>query len=724
MILNLYTEKELNEIKLLNDLELINFCTSVAEYQRDISNNDNPQLSKIRFSDKILLAQIPNNPFSQSKETMNNAYIYYLRLKYKYYTIFFQFNNDDNVYSELGDDNLFTEMGNDKYLYDNLFGIWKDIKDEEAVVCLLRLNQLDEKSISYWYYTDIKEFKEWVKTLTLSDEIYKDMGKHSKITEKPDTTIVNKILQRIIREFSAFLQEGKMDENLYLKRFTQIIREESFAEVCDFLEIIKDEKGENKVVFKLVSLPNEGEIKVPEFEYLKGEGISGSILVGESFLHANYHIGTNNLENDYRQSKKHTVAYYGEYRIQTSSFWIFPLYENPEISNIYAVFRVLNKTNDNTYWCYSERLQLIEIAKWFGVFWIFIKKNILNNNNKSQNFSTNYAEIINRFNLTWLSNETFFDNLIYHIMNVAHRKIENHSIGVCIAIFGQKLTLGNLHQLYEIQAQIPQNNVEKIVDFDFLESVVSLSYKSIYPLTAYHAYLHDGKYMGVIKLTSNSDVKSIEKIKEITKSYAKSVFLLSEKNQKCIRIFHAGELAADYYLSENSGNWKLRFYNELKERIRETKIGEDVQKPLSDFIMELSYRKIGAMFVLADDVLLNNDSIAKEITGSIKFTAETSIIGMVPELFYDLAMLDGAVLISKNNGIIKKAGVILSVNVNEELDDYWESKISKAQKGTRHKSAIHFSIAHPEACVVVISENRGISILHKGRALLWNDEFK
>jgi DNA integrity scanning protein DisA with diadenylate cyclase activity len=241
------------------------------------------------------------------------------------------------------------------------------------------------------------------------------------------------------------------------------------------------------------------------------------------------------------------------------------------------------------------------------------------------------------------------------------------------------------------------------------------------------------KFIGVYFIRDGSN-NFEEGVKNIGNAISSSILFTSIGGTYSVRMYRSGGMVADYYHSESKGIWRFRCIKEVKDACKQICTGGNLEKEkniekIIEIIFELSFDKTGAMIVICDDEELETKlKDGKRATGNIELS---NINTLSNNQIKDYAAMDGAIVLS-SDGTIREIGTILPIDdiTNDNNCRYhtkyeqwcnWKAELSKKQKGARHTTAIKFSLQHEDACVFIVSENRGISIFNNGKAILWDD---
>jgi DNA integrity scanning protein DisA with diadenylate cyclase activity len=514
----------------------------------------------------------------------------------------------------------------------------------------------------------------------------------------------------VTRAFLDMIEGGENDPDRYLSQFGKEIANVFLCKVCDYLVVVGNGNMMRIHSTSLDISEHALRRRLAETEfYRRGEGISGSILVNPQ-PQKRFHVGTNNLAEDARQSPWHETAYKEVYG-PTYDFWVFPLFDGNRID---AAFRVINRQSDGQtpvgYWPYYVRLQLLETAQWFEVFWKFIRSYLLkaNTNQLSSAFGHRRAseQLRDAFGAHWIE-RGFLDNALAHLCTVVHRRIEDERVGCCIGIV----------QPEEMEILVATLGPYITVDTAEIRNLEDASnyYSRVFPTAGMFTFSGDSGFRGVLELQTADGRRGEECILSLSERF-NCIVLLVQKGRESIRMYHQGSLAAEYYLSHGTGAWKLRFFNKTLEDIKEAVpwIRPMVLKRVYSEAWRLSNLGIGAMIVVVKEDLPGMVVITKTIR------IEQPIDKFSEEEFADLAKIDGAVLIT-SRGIVQKGGTMFNLDREINLSQVMESRIGYAQKGNRHLTAARLSTAVGDgALVLTISKNRGISVFYRGESLVWD----
>jgi DNA integrity scanning protein DisA with diadenylate cyclase activity len=619
--------------------------------------------------------------------------------------------------------------------YKEICDLWDEQEEAERIVYLLRIYQVEQITINKTFYNTFDEFNEWVNLIIKTDlpECFSEMHSHFDSLIDEASFDYQKVNNTILEITQTILKRNVSSAINIIKIFIETIKEKFLCDICDFLKI-------DNTVLRIYATSYEERVNKIDKVYFQerlndsehydyGEGISGAIHFGSEKI-KNFHVGTNCLEHDGRQSPWHTTAYSKYYKNELKDFWVFPLYEN---SKLIAAFRVINKI-DGEPWLYKERLHLIFLAKWFQDF-----MQICNKDTQDIVRQPAISSVPYKYNITekifedcfpegdkesWIK-EDEFERVIEHLTKIVHRKIEKKKVGCCLIVCNSQ-DINHLCQKSGLKDYIIfDNNSQTIVNYNSSENPlnsVAENYSMILPTSGAFVWDETLNFKGVKGLnniTLERGTSLNNDLDVITKTYSNSFAFLLERGKNSILIYHNGSLKYEYYLSDYDGSWKTRSYASLLEVIKKAlninkvnNIASTIIDKVFDIIWWLSYKKIGTMIVVTDSGK-DNEKINK-----MKRMAEHGryinqpIDDLLPNMIYDLAMVDGAILMDFE-GTVHWGG--LKFTYQNELSQELDAELKN--KGTRHSQAGHIATGENDTLVFTVSENRGITVFYESNII-------
>lgn len=312
-------------------------------------------------------------------------------------------------------------------------------------------------------------------------------------------------------------------------------------------------------------------------------------------------------------------------------------------------------------------------------------------------------------------------NVIRHLKRIANQKIECRAVGVKIIIFSQEVRAKNFGS-YPLQFQpyVSPSKIKNIRGF-FIDNSNNLQriYKCIDSDKAFFAYVYDKQHN---KLEFKEIKASVEGMTEICGDSTIGFELLS--GVPCIRIFNNKEKIADYYLSETTGDWRARFDCDIFNILMKFNMfSENDAHLLTNIATQISVMGYGTILVITNKPeRIENDNMPCKINSEKLDEAQKN------KTIYNYTSYDGAVIIKcgKKNNIndkleISNFGVILNSEVQINKNDNYDILLKYTNSGSRHEKAVGYAYSHKKDCVIVISENRTISIIRGIKPIYWRD---
>lgn len=312
-----------------------------------------------------------------------------------------------------------------------------------------------------------------------------------------------------------------------------------------------------------------------------------------------------------------------------------------------------------------------------------------------------------------------FLNIVKHLKRIVNQKIESRNVGASIVLFLQQEQSRRFGE-YPLQSvSLPAQS--KISDFKGFfnddQNDLQRLYKCINSYDAFFSYTYNHetnqlRFDGVKSMGSNS-------IESICEGDVLGFNISSEIPY--IRIYNSGHRVVDYFMSESTGNWLARFETDIIRAIKSqiNDVQEDDVKTLAKIAMQLSFLRYGAIIIITSNIDKFTES--KAPCGLINEDLE---IAEKSKIIYNYAAYDGAVIIQcKRNNKLKVCGfgLILNPSSDAQISDDYEILLRQTNSGSRHEKAVRFAHENPDDCILVVSENRSISILHGRDPVYWRD---
>jgi hypothetical protein len=305
--------------------------------------------------------------------------------------------------------------------------------------------------------------------------------------------------------------------------------------------------------------------------------------------------------------------------------------------------------------------------------------------------------------LMWID-EDFLVRLITHATQVTHRKVETLSLGCCIGIFADPSSVLTHRPPYYAAGEVsfdPDDASKHLED-------ASVTYAKINPAAGMFVFDASGRGRGVINLRGRDSADTKEALERLTREHPQSLLLFLDRGQDCIRIFAKEHVVADYYLSEESGEWTLRMYQQMIDLSVDAAppmLKADDVHAVFERAVELSYARIGAMLILGDGIPEGTVYEHGTPLSNINF------LSLSPSELADMAAADGAVRIEPSKGVTAIGAIVRTAPT--------ASIQSEARpEGSRHSSAAAFSEHAPDHMVFVVSENRALTVMVNGESII------
>jgi hypothetical protein len=490
------------------------------------------------------------------------------------------------------------------------------------------------------------------------------------------------------------------DPEQLMESFTIAVANVADCALCDLL--VWDGK---LLQPRAISDPSTDLLRINE-PYGWAEGISGSVVLVPHDAPRRW-VGTNDLAGDPRASKKHADAW-KEGGGELTDYWLIPLFSGEEL---FGAIRVINRNRARYVagvpWTRAILRELQGVAGWFEANLLPLVADAARRRSPKplrQRSDPGNAGAIQRLRadcrLDWID-PAFFAGLIQHMCSVAFRKVEKTSLGCCIGVFGER----EIDPLLDL---LPYYKAVDRVKPDGLDAAGAL-YSRVSPTAGMFLFDQAGNGCGAVSLASEG--LGIKGAKALTDTRPQSVVLFLDRGQDCVRIITGGEVAADYYLSDATGNWMPRIYEPWIPQVVEAAppgfAGVSVEKVFR-LAADLSYMRIGSMIILAEELPDHVHVSGGEERVNLfldNLTAEVE--------FADLARIDGAMQIDSAGAIVRCGAIVRPNTEMAQVPD------TLGTAGSRHRAAEDFSrLAEEHALVIVVSENRPLTVFSAGKRVV------
>lgn len=538
---------------------------------------------------------------------------------------------------------------------------------------------------------------------------FTDMNKHLGY-------FINGNTAKLLSNLAEKVSEEQLGKEEAILEFMKLIRDsdEFRCDICDFMEVTTTNgKSQIDLLTSTVKGPRvtdrEQMRKLKENQsYKEGVGITGSIFLAPKNKEF-FHVGSNCLERDFRQSEKQKSYYENKYykgylkigKGKLRNFWEFPIYTDR--SELQYTLRVVNKADPsdpnklyNQAWDIPTRLQLCLLIKRFGDILKYISSGLI--------------EIVRKsINLDWIGERKLRD-LLNHLQIVPFRMIENRNLGCTIMVVG-KVSETKAKEMPHRDMHLEISNPELENMFDY--------YDALDPDKC--CLIFDENLKILSAKTFENKAYMIGALNEFTERNPASAVFRVDKGYSTIQIYQEGNACAEIYFSEAWGQWAFRNYSEIQKDILSnadytTTTTKDIVKKVLELAYSLSARGFGALIIVGE----NFNRIKYDLSRITLKTKELKDINTDMESLISLAKLDGAMLIT-NDGVIQ--GVHAKINNDKKMIRLIEREKKKEKDnpserislydvaGSRHKTGILISMECPKSLVFIVSQNKIITVL-------------
>lgn len=532
------------------------------------------------------------------------------------------------------------------------------------------------------------------------------------------------LLARLPFAMTEALHEEQFDETQFIRRFLFIVRDEFNCEVCDYVDVVEDVE---KIEWRTATVGREDmseEMRAMEVEdqrehvekresYRKGRGISGTVLmqpIDPAYTLWN-HVGSNDVPNDPRTLEHVATAYQedlyrGALKVdgKLHNFWMFPVTRAGELI---GAFRVVNKLYDENHlqaggWPYPTRVELAVIAQWFSKFLEAIQPLLLTREDFLLYLA--WGGIVDKLRddlgLDWVDTRAYVP-LLRHFARTRYRKEEKRRMGSSVLIVENKDDATRTAHPLQDYPMIDLKPGEIPFPYTRLDSLLD----ALDPRAGAWVFTEKGRYVRAVRL-AHDGVSGEYALQSLTNDQ-RCLWIVLPRNARNILLFEDGTGIGELCFDELAGVWRPRVIRSLEQELNgKVKDADEFVTMALRACLELSAQQHGALLVIGD---IPPDAIRLEqLRPYLSRRTHARQVGI--PLLVELAKLEGAV-------VIDRAGWVTHVNTVLNPIDPGPLKIFK-DRGTRHKTAEKVSNVAPEALVLVVSENGGISVLQDGHCYL------
>jgi|GEM_PF-4995722 len=524
---------------------------------------------------------------------------------------------------------------------------------------------------------------------------------------------VYRSIVRITKEFVAITREPAHEPDAHIESLIAIIKDEFNCKECDFLSATEDGRGLSFTA-STASVDPEQRRRLQAEEYAFGHGITGSLLLATPDDREPSCVGTNKLDEDERQSPGHRLAFEGPYE-KVDNFWVFPIWQRGRLLGGFRVITRLEadrETRAAAGWPLYVRLQLSALARFVSELWEYLGEGPAGRvSSRAASLEATRTALTTQLAIEEIG-PSFLEAIIEHIETVDLMRIEKRRLGVCLGVVSDKGVLADLQEYAsldnnELRREAPKPALSR---FDDVLRWCSRLYNKVAPTYGIFAFSLDGQLLGVYDLRYRSGKVGLEAVESLSEHGGVTIVLLQRESSSA-GIYREGTKKAEYLLHERIGEWRLRVFDDLRNTVHAaTDLPRRVVTDVMGEVLHLSYQRVGALVVIGHDLRARLDASG--------FAIDAGLTSMGAGDFENWAKEDGAVLVSEG-GIVEMGGCILNVAEDRMPNDI-RRRLERAQKGGRHHAAARVSAWCPDALVLVVSENRGITAFAGGKIVLWD----
>jgi GAF domain-containing protein len=694
---------------------------------------------------------------STDPELWEPWWVEYLTLKYEALTIF---NYDPGCRAEKAIERLDLDDS-----YTEVIERWQRQAPLEARVYRLRLEQIgDHETVKAAWYDDIPGLDRWVASCKAADPANPgedEAGRAERearlataldpmlVSTEPDArardgvaallgarrAIIERLGEDGVEQLYAVGEGGvlpvdqvaaelaEVTLNLVARRqrdLTQhvgavmaIVREGFDASVVDFLLLRRRPRVEQLEFLATTAEVTEGERKQLEHEaaYARPVGITGAVLVAQHD-HEMFHVGTNLLEDDPRQSPTHRSAYerlYGKVR----NFWVFPLHMGDELVGALRVVNRLDSDGNVVSWPFLQRRRLVGLTKFVGALWQAYGIEIPLDGPEAP--PQHIGQVVNEAaerclaaaeSLTLgaggeMSGEALA-GVLAALAAQAEVRIEDRRLRATALIVAPD-RLDGVGEVVAPGRFVPVSRVPSLAELDRASS----SDGNVLVIRT------DGRIAGRV---SSPAGRRLDAVPAANRMGAEFCVRVSDR-ERLLEVWRKGEHVADYAFVMRAGVWRLRAFAAAARDL--AGFGDFDLALLEDLVRKAirhSYKE-GAMIVAFDHRLPSHFP---------KQRLKRSLESLSEEEFDEYAHKDGGCIVS-SAGVLEQIQVMFPTNPPELTDEdvaerfrASQRRLRESMRGTRHEAALSASLHLPDAVVLCASANRTVCAFVNGATVLWD----
>lgn len=657
--------------------------------------------------------------------------------------------------------------------YADVVARWRELAPVERRVFRLRLDQIDDlETVQATWYDDIPGFSDWAESCNerpvdlqapaaqraaiaslhslLGDraaeiaaeddvdgrhvvELLEDLrvagDAHLAGADREDVFLgptpdgassVDPVAIIIAQQMLDLRTRGEMRLDKYVDVLLTVVKAQFRARVADFLLLRKRQGRE-----QLELLGTTGEISPEELyalesdaAYTRPTGITGSVLVAQRH-NALFHVGTNDLQHDPRQSHPHRGAYakfYGD----LENFWVFPIYVK---SGFLGAVRVVDRLDDQgkvVRWPYLVRRRLAGLLSAVAVFFEGCELPAEHDqpgaesapriadfvDSAADNRARGSAELVAREALAM--DGPALQQLLDSLAALSEIRIEDRWLTFTTLVIGDD-RVASVRDLVPASTYRPQRAFPALAELDRW----SLHHPGVVMVVT-----AAGTLLGSLSIAPPASAPE-----SLSRQHGVDLVLIQgATEERRIELWRGGEHLADYAFLPRLGTWLLRDFARGRDALSAKVLhAGQVLDVVFRHAVAISYDHGSSILLLASE----------DVPDKLPFShggqpVGESISTLRPDQFSAHATRDGAAVVSWA-GVVESAEETLPNEPPDKLSNSMRKTMEETQqllraslRGTRHGSALTASLHFPHSVVFCASENRTVCAFIAGEAVLWD----
>ena len=482
----------------------------------------------------------------------------------------------------------------------------------------------------------------------------------------------------------------------------EFVRARFQARIADFLTIRVDPvSGARQLEFLTTTAQINDEatrvLMARQTSYSEPVGITGSVLLA-SRANMLFHVGTDDLDHDPRQSKMHRTTYEEVYG-PLQSFWVFPVFSG---ANLAGAFRVVDRAGfegENS-WPFALRMSLCVVAQVASACLTGIGSSSAKSMRGVRSDAVqNAADLLSLTDAALPFGLHSAEGFLGLIGSIAQMKREDLSFGALVLLAPGAVRTSSLHDVV-----LDSKALQRLHDD------VAASERDEFTSLLYHLPAMSDAGEPVIFLDETLSIKGVGRSAGalVGEALAMSVsqggpltgWIRPLGSGRC-SMYVAGRCVGEYFLHEKLGRWQLRLFDKIVSFIQshcqfEAPVIDDAFRLAS----ECAFRH-GKMIVVSPRP--SALPMEEEVADGRRLT------DIAREELYRLASDDGAFVLDSDLRLVSRNGRASAAG---------RSVPSLAPgAGTKHRAAAALAAGFPECLVFVSSANRGVTVFAGGRIL-------